>query len=94
MVRAYWLSLEKCKPGEVYNICSGKSWAIEKILNILLNLSKAKIEVREDPQRMRPSDVPILEGDSSKFKKETGWEPEIPFEKTLEDLLNYWRERV
>jgi GDP-4-dehydro-6-deoxy-D-mannose reductase len=94
MVRAYWLSLEKCKPGEVYNICSGKSWAVEKILNILLNLSKAKIEIREDPQRMRPSDVPILEGDSSKFKKETGWEPEIPFEKTLEDLLNYWRERV
>jgi GDP-4-dehydro-6-deoxy-D-mannose reductase len=94
MVKAYWLSLEKCKPGEAYNICSGESKAIEEVLNMLLKLSKVKIEVKEDPQRMRPSDVPILEGDSSKFKKETGWKPEIPFEKTLEDLLNYWRERV
>ena len=94
MVRAYWLSLEKCKPGEVYNICSGKSWSIEEALNILLKASKTKIEIKEDPERMRPSDVPILEGDNSKFRKETGWKPEIPFEKTLEDLLNYWRERV
>ncbi len=95
IVRAYRLALEKCKLGEVYNICSGKSRAIKSVLDILLGLSQVKnIEVVKDPKRMRPSDVSILEGDCSKFKKQTGWEPKIPFEKTMEDLLNYWRARV
>ena len=61
---------------------------------LLLSMSSLKIAVEQDPQRMRPSDVPLLLGDYSKFKNQTGWEPSIPFEKTLEDLLNYWRERV
>ena len=93
MVRAYVLALEKCEPGEVYNICSGKAWTIQKLLDHLLGLTKAKIEVREDPARLRPSDVPILLGDNSKFVKATGWQPTIPFEKTLEDMLEYWRSR-
>ena len=94
IVEAYWLSLEKGVPGEVYNICSGKGMKIRDMLDILLGLSSAKVEVRQDPARMRPSDVMILQGDCTKFKKATGWEPKIPFEKTLEDLLNYWRERL
>jgi len=91
MVRAYVLALEKCEPGEVYNICSGKAWTIQKTLDHLLSLSTAKIEVREDPARLRPSDVPILLGDNSKFVKATGWQPTIPFEQTLNDMLEYWR---
>jgi len=59
-----------------------------------LSFSKTKVTIKEDPARMRPSDVPVLIGDSSKFVAKTGWKPEIPFEKTMEDLLNYWRERV
>ncbi len=95
MVKAYWLALEKGKPGEVYNVCSGKSVPIKEVLGILLSLSKVKdIRVVQDPSRLRPSDVPILEGDFSKFRKATGWEPTIPLEKTLEDTLNYWRERI
>ena len=94
MVKAYWLATEKGKPGEVYNICSGKGWKIKEVLDILLSLTKEKIEIKQDPKRMRPSDVPVLVGDSAKFRKATGWKPEIPFEKTLEDLLNYWREKV
>lgn len=94
IVRAYWLALERCRPGEVYNICSGRAWEIEEVLNILLGLTDEKIKVKQDPDRMRPSDVPVLVGDSSKFRKATGWEPEIPFEKSLGDLLGYWRERV
>ncbi len=94
MVKAYWLATEKGKPGEVYNICSGKGWKIKEVLNILLKLTKEKIEIKEDPKRMRPSDVPVLVGDSTKFREATGWKPEIPFEKTLEDLLDYWRERA
>jgi len=94
MVRAYLLSVEKCDPGDVYNIATGTAIEIKGVLDLLLSMSKVKVEVKQDPARMRPSDVPILIGDSSKFQKKTGWKPEIPFEKTAEDLLNYWRERV
>lgn len=93
MVKAYWLATEKGKPGEVYNISSGKGYEIKEVLDILLNLTKEKIEIKKDPKRMRPSDVPVLIGDCKKFREATGWKPEIPFEKTLKDLLNYWRER-
>ncbi|MDI6892920.1 MAG: GDP-mannose 4,6-dehydratase [Actinomycetota bacterium] len=93
-VKGYWLSLEKCEPGEVYNIASGKGTKIGEMLDTLLKFSGVDVEIKRDPARMRPSDVQILVGDHSKFSKATGWEPEIPFENTLEDLLNYWRERV
>lgn len=95
VVRAYWLATEKCEFGKPYNICSGKTWKIEKVLEFLLGLSTKKdIKVEQDPTRMRPSDVMILKGDCGEFNKATGWKPEIPFEKTLEDLLNYWRETI
>jgi GDP-4-dehydro-6-deoxy-D-mannose reductase len=93
MVRAYWLALEKCEPGEVYNICTGRAWTIQQVLDLLLGMTKAKIDVRQDPARLRPSDVPILLGDNSKFVKATGWQPTIPFEQTLRDMLDYWRAR-
>ena len=94
IVKAYWLGLEKCEPGEVYNICTGKAYKISEVLDILISLSNAKIKVGKDPAKMRPSDVPYLGGDSTKFREVTGWKPEIPFERTLTDLLNYWREKV
>lgn len=94
MVRAYYLSVQKCDPGEVYNIATGTGWKIKDVLDLLLSMSKVKIQIKEDPDRMRPSDVRVLIGDASKFKKKTGWKAEIPFEKTMEDLLNYWREKV
>ena len=64
------------------------------MLKMLLSFSKVNVDVKEDASRMRPSDVPVLIGDNTKFVEKTGWKPEIPFEKTMEDLLNYWRERV
>ncbi len=91
MAKGYWLSLEKCDPGDVYNICSGKAFKIKEVLDILLSLSTVQVEVKQDPTRMRPSDVQILLGDHTKFSEKTGWQPTIPFEKTLEDILNYWR---
>jgi GDP-4-dehydro-6-deoxy-D-mannose reductase len=94
MIRGYWLALQKGKTGEVYNIATGKGITIEKVLQILLSFTDKKISVKKDPCRLRPSDVQILIGDSSKFKKQTGWKPQIPLEKTLSDLLDYWRERV
>jgi GDP-4-dehydro-6-deoxy-D-mannose reductase len=93
VVRAYWLSLERGVPGEVYNICSGKAWTIREMLDLLLGMTDAKVKIEQDPARMRPSDVPVLLGDASKFRKATGWEPTIPFDQTLRDLLDYWRRR-
>lgn len=94
MVRAYRLALTKGEPGEVYNIASGRAVSIGKLLELLLASADVKIEVEEDPARLRPSDVPVLLGDASKFRRQTGWVPTIPLEQTLEDLLDYWRERM
>jgi len=94
MVRGYLLAVQKGKPGEVYNLCSGKAYVISEVLDMLLSMTKIKIKTERDPERIRPSDIPILLGDNSKFSRATGWKPKIPFEKTLKDLLNYWRKKV
>jgi len=95
MVKAYWLASEKCDYGMPYNVCSGVAGSIKEILDILLSYStmKDKITIEEDPERMRPSDVPILQGDCTKFKEYTGWKPSILFTDTLKDLLEYWRSK-
>ena len=94
MVRAYWLAVLKGKPGEVYNIATGRGIKISEVLSMLLEMSRVKITVKQDPARMRPSDVPILIGDSTKFRKATGWKPEFKFEQTLRDILEYWRKVI
>lgn len=94
MVRAYHTAVLECEHGDVYNICTGNAVQIGEMLNTLLSFSKVKVKIEQDPARMRPSDVPILIGDNSKFVGKTGWKPEIPFKKTMEDLLNYWRSKV
>jgi GDP-4-dehydro-6-deoxy-D-mannose reductase len=91
MVRGYWLSIEKGKPGTAYNICTGTDFSIKEILDMLIEISGTKVEVRTDKGRLRPSDVPLLQGDNSLFVSDTGWKPEIPMEKTLSDLLDFWR---
>src|SRR5262245_51853433 len=93
IVRGYVLALEKCEPGEVYNLCRGRCWTIRETLDMLLAQTKTKIEVKQDPSRLRPSDVPILLGDNTKFVNATGWQPTIPFEQTLRDMLEHWRSR-
>ena len=95
IVRGYWMLVERGEAGEVYNLCSGRSWTIQQVLDFYLNEARVKgIAVETDPQRLRPSDVMVLEGDPSKIKKALGWEVLIPFERTLGDLLEYWRSRV
>jgi len=95
MVRGYYLSVLKCTPGDVYNISSDKAWVIKNVLDKLLEYSRVqKIKIVADQSRIRPSDVPLLVGDSSKFRSKTGWKPRIKFEQTLLDTLNYWRARV
>lgn len=96
IVKGYLLAVEKGEPGEVYNICSEKTVGVGEMLNLLISMStyKGKIKIKRDPHRIRPSDVPVLLGDCSKFRKIANWRPEIPFKETMRDLLNYWRERV
>lgn len=94
IVRAYWLALESGEPGDVYNIGSGDARSVREILDLLLGLSDTSIEVQQVPEKMRPSDVEILICDSSKFREQTGWVPQIPMETMLRDTLDYWRERV
>ncbi|HEY3297656.1 MAG TPA: GDP-mannose 4,6-dehydratase [Armatimonadota bacterium] len=94
IVKAYWLAANKCVPGDVYVIASGKCYTVREMLGMLLSFSKVKVDIEEDPARMRPSDVMMLLGDPSKFKAQTGWEPQIPLEQTLSDLLDYWRREV
>jgi GDP-4-dehydro-6-deoxy-D-mannose reductase len=91
MVKAYWLALQKGEAGEVYNICSGKAPSVKELLDKFLAMSKKDIEVRQDSKKLRSSDVPLLIGDSTKFREKTGWKPEIPFERTLQDTLDHWR---
>lgn len=94
MVKGYLMALDYGEPGEVYQLCSGKALTISELLTILLSMTNVAIEIRQDPIRLRPSDVPILLGSYAKFNRQTGWKPLIPFEQTMADLLNYWRARL
>jgi len=94
MVRAYYLAVTRARPGEVYNIASGQGITIRELLDRLIELAAVEVSIEQDPERMRPSDVEILLGDSSKFRADTGWEPQIPFEQTLKDTFEYWRRRI
>jgi len=89
-IEAMWLLVEKGNLGDVYNICSGKGYKIRDILDKLVSLSSGRIEIRQDPQKMRPSDDPIYIGDNSKLSR-LGWKPQCSIDETLSDLLNYWR---
>lgn len=96
-VRAYYM-LVTVQPigGEYYNIGGSYTCTVEDTLNTLISMSTHKdvIRVEVDPERLRPIDADLQIPDCSKFKKHTGWEPEIPYEKTMLDLLDYWRNRI
>lgn len=94
MVRAYYLAMAQGEPGEVYNLGSERAYGVGEILQRLLDLSPSRIAVEEDASRIRPSDIPAIVSDSSKFRARTGWRAEIPLESTLADVLSYWRRQV
>ncbi|MBN1202464.1 MAG: GDP-mannose 4,6-dehydratase [Anaerolineae bacterium] len=93
VVRAYYLMLTRGTPGQAYNVCSGQAHSIQYLLDTLRGYSTHPIEVRQDPARMRPSDVPRRLGDATKLRECTGWQPTISFEQCLLDILNDWRVR-
>ncbi|MEW6272298.1 MAG: GDP-mannose 4,6-dehydratase [Thermodesulfobacteriota bacterium] len=93
-VRAYWLLLERCPAGEVYNIGGDQTCTVGEMLGLLVGLARRPIEHAVDPRLVRPSDVTLQIPDSRKFRDATGWRPKIPLETTLRDLLEHHRARV
>lgn len=96
-VRAYYLLVtHNPQAGEFYNIGGTYSCTIDDLLQYLISLSPKKNEilVEVDPERLRPIDADLQVPDTTKFEKHTGWKPEISFEKTMKDLLDYWRDRI
>jgi GDP-4-dehydro-6-deoxy-D-mannose reductase len=91
VVRAYRLLATRGVPGEAYNVCSGRAVAIRELADILIGLSGTDMKVVLDPERLRPVDVPVLQGDNAKLTRDTGWVPEISLEQTLSDVLDWWR---
>jgi GDP-4-dehydro-6-deoxy-D-mannose reductase len=94
MVRAYHLALERGEDGEVYNLGAERAYSIREALEALLEMSEAQIDVVQDPSRMRPSDVPVVVSDCSKFRQRTGWRATVNLGESLREILDYWRERV
>lgn len=93
IVRAYRLLMERGRPGEIYNICYGETRSGHDILTGLKQAASSQAPVKQDSSRMRPSDTPILSGSHSKLTNDTGWQPEIPLEQTLADVITDWRDR-
>jgi GDP-4-dehydro-6-deoxy-D-mannose reductase len=90
-VRAYQSMMASAKPGVPYNVCSGVPTAINQLVELMRSKARVPITIEQDPSRMRPSDTPVVVGDCSRLRADTGWTPHIPFSQTLEDLLSYWR---
>lgn len=90
-VRAYRAIVDRGQPGRPYNVCSGRAVAMQEVLDMLIARARISIRVRVDQGRLRPNDVPLLLGDPTRLRLELGWVPTVPLERTLDDILNYWR---
>ena len=94
VVRAYRLLIERGEPGEVYNVCSGRDIAVQELAEMLVAMADRPMRLEADPELQRPVDIPVLRGDNGRIEAATGWQPEIPLEQTLADLLDDCRRRV
>lgn len=94
VVRAYALLAENGRAGEVYNVGRGKAISIRHLLDVILASAKVSVKIEQDPARLRPLDVPIIEADIAKIRKTTGWYPEITIEQSIQDTLIFWRSRL
>jgi GDP-4-dehydro-6-deoxy-D-mannose reductase len=94
VVRAYVALMARATPGQPYNVCSGRALSIRTLVDMFTSRAKMPVEVVQNPALFRPNDAPFLVGDRTRLGAETGWVPEIPIERTVEDLLDYWRARI
>jgi len=91
MARAYVALLRQGAPSMLYNVASGTVRVMRSVLDALVTRARVKVRIETDAALMRPIDTPIVLGDATRLREATGWRPEISFEQTLDDLLNYWR---
>jgi GDP-4-dehydro-6-deoxy-D-mannose reductase len=94
VVLAYFALLNKGRIDEVYNVCSGSAVRLFDIIETFRTISGIPVEINTDTERLRSNDVSQIFGDPTKIRNETGWSPQIPLEKTIGDLMNYWREKI
>lgn len=94
IVKAYWFAINKCSTQNVYNISSDRAYSINEILKKLLQQTKSKIKIKIDTKKMRMQDTPVKIGNSTKFRKATGWKPCINIDQTLKETLEWWRKQV
>jgi GDP-4-dehydro-6-deoxy-D-mannose reductase len=92
-VRAYQALVDRGRPHRPYNVCSGRAYTMKALLEILLSLARVRVRIEVDPERLRPSDNPVIHGSHARLTADTGWVPRIPIEQTLSDLLDHWRAR-
>jgi GDP-4-dehydro-6-deoxy-D-mannose reductase len=90
-VRAYRALAAHGQPGVAYNVCSGHAYRMRDLLDTLVAHARVSVSIEPDPERFRPNDTPLLLGDPSRLRQATGWEPLVPIDQTLQDLLDYWR---
>jgi GDP-4-dehydro-6-deoxy-D-mannose reductase len=90
-VRAYEALAQRGATGRPYNVCSGQAYRMRDLLDLLLSLARVRVRIETDPARLRPSDNPVVLGSHARLTAETGWRPEIPIERTMADVLDYWR---
>lgn len=89
--RAVRLIAERGRAGEIYNICSGVTFTAQEVLDKLIAMANVDVKVVQDPERMRPSDTPVVCGNHDKLTAHTGWQPELELDEILKDALDYWR---
>jgi GDP-4-dehydro-6-deoxy-D-mannose reductase len=94
VVNAYVSMMRSAPRGRPYNICSGRAWRIGDLLEELVHFAQVKVRVVVDESRLRPNDVPVVQGDATRIRSELGWAPKITVEQTLRDTLDYWRGQV
>ena len=90
-IRGYTLLMERGKAGTVYNVASGVGRSIRDILDALVSRARVAVTISVDAERLRPNDTPVIVGDATRLRADTGWTPLIPFDRTIDDLLAYWR---
>ena len=94
VVRAYRLLMEKGRAGQVYNVCSGSGLILKSALEMIVSAAGVEVEIRTDPDLLRPVDIPVMIGDNLKLRDDTGWSPEISIDRMLNDLVLWWQEKI
>jgi GDP-4-dehydro-6-deoxy-D-mannose reductase len=94
VVDAYVRLMQTAPAGRPYNICTGRAWRMGDLLDELANMARVRVRIELDPTRLRPDDIPVLQGDATRLRTELGWAPRIPVEQTLADTLDWWRDEV